>query len=446
MAWRMLFRRCPSRSMTVVGDLAQTGAAWGPARWAERSTRTPPGRWRIERADRQLPHPGRDHGRGRRRAGQPSAPGLEPPRSIREERRRPVARCGPPPTSWSARLPARGRRRGGRHRRRQAGRAGPARPRPSGWPGPSGAAVPAATVGARARPCSTPWWPSSTVAEAKGLEFDGVLVVDPAAILATGSHGANDLYVALTRATARLGVVHPGDLPRSCPAWPAGNSLGPRPGSPMMPAMPEPPDHELPDRQFGWSDMFVHPDDDPRDRRGLQGRAGHLVGFLRDQRLTLELKCAGLDAEGLARRVGAAVEPVAAGPGPPPGRGRAVLVPPAAGRASDRAAPLPRRRDPTATSTAPWPTPRSSPRPGPPGAPRSPSPSGSWPRRPTSTSSAAREGEPISLREVLVHMIEEYARHNGHADLLRERIDGRVGQCVRQGGRERPRRFRHPHG
>ena len=32
----------------------------------------------------------------------------------------------------------------------------------------------------------------------------------------------------------------------------------------------------------------------------------------------------------------------------------------------------------------------------------------------------------ISLREVLVHMIEEYARHMGHADLLRERIDGRV--------------------
>jgi uncharacterized damage-inducible protein DinB len=35
---------------------------------------------------------------------------------------------------------------------------------------------------------------------------------------------------------------------------------------------------------------------------------------------------------------------------------------------------------------------------------------------------------PLSLREVLVHMVEEYARHNGHADLLRERIDGRVGQ------------------
>jgi hypothetical protein len=37
-------------------------------------------------------------------------------------------------------------------------------------------------------------------------------------------------------------------------------------------------------------------------------------------------------------------------------------------------------------------------------------------------------GGPISLREVLVGMIEEYARHMGHADLLRERIDGRLGQ------------------
>jgi uncharacterized damage-inducible protein DinB len=36
-------------------------------------------------------------------------------------------------------------------------------------------------------------------------------------------------------------------------------------------------------------------------------------------------------------------------------------------------------------------------------------------------------GELVSLRWVLVHMIEEYARHNGHADLLRECIDGAVG-------------------
>jgi hypothetical protein len=38
------------------------------------------------------------------------------------------------------------------------------------------------------------------------------------------------------------------------------------------------------------------------------------------------------------------------------------------------------------------------------------------------------DGKVIQLREILVHMIEEYARHCGHADLIRERVDGRVGQ------------------
>jgi hypothetical protein len=38
------------------------------------------------------------------------------------------------------------------------------------------------------------------------------------------------------------------------------------------------------------------------------------------------------------------------------------------------------------------------------------------------------EGNQSELREIVVHMIEEYARHCGHADLLRERIDGRTGQ------------------
>ncbi|HEV2309216.1 MAG TPA: DinB family protein [Acidimicrobiia bacterium] len=38
-----------------------------------------------------------------------------------------------------------------------------------------------------------------------------------------------------------------------------------------------------------------------------------------------------------------------------------------------------------------------------------------------------RDGQPCSLRWIYVHMIEEYARHNGHADLLRELVDGHVG-------------------
>ncbi|GAA2795490.1 DinB family protein [Kitasatospora paracochleata] len=39
-----------------------------------------------------------------------------------------------------------------------------------------------------------------------------------------------------------------------------------------------------------------------------------------------------------------------------------------------------------------------------------------------------RRGQDVTLRWILVHMIEEYARHNGHADLLRERIDGATGE------------------
>ena len=38
------------------------------------------------------------------------------------------------------------------------------------------------------------------------------------------------------------------------------------------------------------------------------------------------------------------------------------------------------------------------------------------------------DGSPMTLRWVFLHMIEEYARHNGHADLLRERIDGATGE------------------
>jgi superfamily I DNA/RNA helicase len=51
------------------------------------------------------------------------------------------------------------------------------------------------------------------IASAKGLEFDAVVLVEPAEVLAESPRGANDLYVALTRATQRLAVVHTGDLP-----------------------------------------------------------------------------------------------------------------------------------------------------------------------------------------------------------------------------------------
>ncbi|MBD0674228.1 DinB family protein [Streptomyces sp. CBMA156] len=39
-----------------------------------------------------------------------------------------------------------------------------------------------------------------------------------------------------------------------------------------------------------------------------------------------------------------------------------------------------------------------------------------------------RRGQPVTLRWILAHMVEEYARHNGHADLLRELVDGSTGE------------------
>jgi hypothetical protein len=42
-------------------------------------------------------------------------------------------------------------------------------------------------------------------------------------------------------------------------------------------------------------------------------------------------------------------------------------------------------------------------------------------------STGMRRGRPCSLRWIYTHMIEEYARHNGHADLIRELVDGSVG-------------------
>jgi uncharacterized damage-inducible protein DinB len=48
-------------------------------------------------------------------------------------------------------------------------------------------------------------------------------------------------------------------------------------------------------------------------------------------------------------------------------------------------------------------------------------------RHPLAHTVATRHGDVVSLRWIMLHMIEEYARHNGHADLLREAIDGSRG-------------------
>jgi uncharacterized damage-inducible protein DinB len=176
-------------------------------------------------------------------------------------------------------------------------------------------------------------------------------------------------------------------------------------------------------------DMFAEPATDPRtDPPPRADERATLLGFLHWQRATFELKCAGLDAAAMARR---AVEPsplsllglvrhladvergwfrrtMARQDAPPHYRTERHHD-----AAFDGAVPVP-----TVVADA-WQV---------------------WraevqfaDQYVTSAPNLDLTGDdawrgPISLRWVLVHMIEEYARHNGHVDLLRERIDGAIGQ------------------
>ncbi|CAN5355979.1 DinB family protein [soil metagenome] len=175
--------------------------------------------------------------------------------------------------------------------------------------------------------------------------------------------------------------------------------------------------------------MFTDPDTDPRaDPPPQADERTTLVAFLRWQRDTLELKCGGLDAADLARR---SVEPstlsllglvrhmaeverswfrrVMAGQDAPPH----FYSDTDPDGDFDSAAP-----DPALVAEA-WETWRAE---------------VAFAERFVAespdldvTGNEAWRGA-MSLRWVLVHMVEEYARHNGHADLLRQRIDGAVGQ------------------
>ena len=180
--------------------------------------------------------------------------------------------------------------------------------------------------------------------------------------------------------------------------------------------------------------MFVDLKDDPREKGPpLVDERTALVEYLHCVRLTLEMKCAGLDAEALARR---SVEPstmsllglvrhlaemerhafrhVMAGEGAPR------LFCSDTDRDGDFDGAFP---DPEVVAEA-WAAWRAEVDFAERFVTRSPSLDTVGKDR-----NGVGQGEgPISLREVLLEMIHEYARHLGHADLLRERIDGRIGQ------------------
>jgi len=182
MDWRVLMRRCPGKSFTIVGDLAQRRSAAGATSWGAMLEPYVPGRWVYRSLSVNYRTPAEIMTVAAALLAD-FAPGVQPPESVRS--------CGVQP--WSRQvsedeLPAAIKE----FVHDEAGREGTSIV--IGPPGVPGTVPPA---------------------ETKGLEFDSVLVVDPQRILASGPRGAAELYVALTRATQRLGVLHRDPLPQA---------------------------------------------------------------------------------------------------------------------------------------------------------------------------------------------------------------------------------------
>jgi uncharacterized damage-inducible protein DinB len=173
-----------------------------------------------------------------------------------------------------------------------------------------------------------------------------------------------------------------------------------------------------------YLDMWADPVDDPRNSEGVSpdGELATLQDYLRKYRLTLQMKCEGLDPEKLARRsvppstmsllgllrhlaederdwrnwiLPGGLAPKLYGAGDADFQGAAAEQAQVDGAIADLA------REQAATDAVML-------------------------EHPDLGERVGQRG--IAIRELWVHRIEEYARHCGHADLLRERIDGRVGQ------------------
>jgi uncharacterized damage-inducible protein DinB len=178
------------------------------------------------------------------------------------------------------------------------------------------------------------------------------------------------------------------------------------------------------------SDMWMDPADDPRTAGNPEGEKATLSEYLANYRLTLELKCEGLDAEQIARRSV-----------PPSTLSLLGLIrhlaqmenhwfqrvlqgrtdqPRLFKRDDDRDADFNGAvADPAVVEEAfaAWKTEMAG--------------ADEWLDALDEDGLGQRvpfDDDTVSVRDILVHVVEEYARHAGHADLLRECIDGRTGQ------------------
>ncbi|SEH01541.1 DNA helicase IV [Nonomuraea solani] len=234
MAWRAVMRRCPTRSMTIVGDIAQTGSAAGARSWAESLDPYVAGRWRQERLSVNYRTPVELMAVAARVLATID-PALQAPTSVRE--------LGVEP--WSAPLSALPELV-----KAEVGEGGKvAVVVPDALLSTLGTEITAAVSGAvvvspeagRAKGAEALDAPVAVmgVTDAKGLEFDSVIVAEPDLIAVQSPRGPSDLYVALTRATQRLGVVHGRPLSPALQGL-ASRSNGLRPAlqPPVRPAPP----------------------------------------------------------------------------------------------------------------------------------------------------------------------------------------------------------------
>jgi len=208
MAWRMVLRRNPARSMTVVGDVAQTGSPAGATSWKDMLTPLVGRRWREERLTVNYRTPAEIMAVAADVLASVSA-SEQPPDSVRSEGVPPAAvRAGDGDLAAcvAARVQVDLAEIGGPDAGRLAVIA------PDALIGPLAQAVPEAVPGDQPESLDSAA-ALLTVSQAKGLEFDRVIVADPSGILAQSPNGGHDLYVAITRATHRLTVVYSGSLP-----------------------------------------------------------------------------------------------------------------------------------------------------------------------------------------------------------------------------------------
>ncbi|MFF2812057.1 HelD family protein [Streptomyces sp. NPDC058000] len=196
MLWRLLMRRCPTRSMTLVGDPAQTSEPGGCGAWETILAPYVEDRWEHVRLGVNYRTPN-EIMTVAAEVPRTTDPSFVPPRSIRStgvhpwaERTDDLPRAVADAVARETGYDAQGRLAVIAPRERCAALA---------------AALPAASAG----PAPDLTRPVVVLdpRQAKGLEFDTVLVAEPA------EFGTSDLYVALTRATQRLGVLHTGALP-----------------------------------------------------------------------------------------------------------------------------------------------------------------------------------------------------------------------------------------